>query len=415
VQDFNDRTDADGFPITGFPTTFRAQANRVKYFAVITMYKEDPLEVKATLDGIYDNIKTNMTSRGEPMESACVCIVADGFKQFLESLDGLDGNGKATLAKKPDDGSPKTEFYQQFFPVGSWSIEDQRNRPMIEESPIEGIVTYQSLDRQFKPWEADRSHEPGASIEQCLADDETQLHLFEGMYCPPEYQRSADGCKSSSPDQLQVMLAIKDKNGGGKLHSHRWYFQFAERLQLNEPELFTFLFDAGTEPTDGALVDMFQALETDPDLGGVCGEIMIGDRRGIEVLEKEVKDERDGKFKPASQMQKLASSLVIDAQKFEYKASHLLDKAFESCFGYISVLPGAFSGYRLAAINGMSASGGSNGEAAAVTGGGLAITSRVKRRGQYLDSVNGAFTPLDKYFEENELKAWRRTRSWGSV
>lgn len=50
------------------------------------------------------------------------------------------------------------------------------------------------------------------------------------------------------------------------------------------------------------------------------------------------------------------SSLVLNfvciqrAQQLEYHFAHLIDKAFESIFEFIHVLPGAFSGYNMKAI-----------------------------------------------------------------
>ena len=45
-----------------------------------------------------------------------------------------------------------------------------------------------------------------------------------------------------------------------------------------------------------------------------------------------------------------SEGLIVYAQYYEYKLSNYLDKAAENLFGFISVLPGAFSAYKMAAI-----------------------------------------------------------------
>ena len=255
------------------------------------MYSESRDEYENTIFGIHQNLKA-FKHAGICNEDIAVIVLMDGIKKVDPSMKELF---KEEDAVKNIPEKKTFSFREKVF--------DNERNPEYAKYPRDSVYMYQV---NMKP-------------ESGNEDDEFNY--------------------------LNVFMCCKLENAG-KLSSHLWFFRgFCEMFNPD----YCALIDCGTKPKHDALFEFFKAFECDKQVGGVCGYMglypePIVDEFGVRVDQDTYKElDFFSKFC-------MIFFNIQKAQVFEYSFGHIMDKSFESFFGFIHVLPGAFSGYRWDAL-----------------------------------------------------------------
>ena len=267
---------------------------KLRFLICITMSSQSRDEYENTIFGIYENLKA-FKSIGICNEDIAVIAIIDGCLKMDPSMK---------------------EFFKQ-------------------EDKLRGIDEKKSLYFRSKVYESPHRYPEFSDYPR------DSLYMYQLSVRPQGVE------KESKDNYLNVFLCTK-LEATGKLGSHLWFFRgFCEMFN---PE-YCCLIEAGTKTSSTALFEFFKAMETDRQIGGVCGYISLFTEPTVDEFGTRIDEDS---YKNLDMISKLSFQFfdLQKAQVLEYAFDHILDKSCESFFGFSHVLPSVFSAYRWDALKG---------------------------------------------------------------
>ncbi|KAG8735989.1 hypothetical protein FRC10_009939 [Ceratobasidium sp. 414] len=172
----------------------------------------------------------------------------------------------------------------------------------------------------------------GGHMKNFVGEKEVTAHLFEyttSVALDPELQfKYPDPAKKGGPGVVpcQILFCMKERNKK-KINSHRWFFNaFGPLLQ--------------------SIYHLWKTFDVNSNVGGACGEIAAYKGKRWKALWNPLVAAQNFEYKVNTRVR----SPTANTDEGIFQTSNILDKPTESIFGYISVLPGAFSAYRYIAL-----------------------------------------------------------------